>query len=541
MTSTETNPGLERSVRKSRWLVPVGVAVILGVLTGGLILARHWPFSANNIVQSIQEDWPGKIAVQHFQRTYFPHPGCVMDGVVLTRGEARGGPPLVAIQRVTIAANYHDLLLRPGYVSRIVLEGLKVSVPVKQSKEGDASATQKGAKNDNSSVRIGEVVTKDAVLEVAREGDSPLRFDIHQVILKSVSAKGPMQYEVAMRNPEPPGEIRAHGKLGPWDNDHLDNIPLDGKYTFKEVDLGVYDGIGGTLDAVGEFSGQLGKMETQGTTEVPNFQVRHAAHPVSLKTKYNATVDGTGGDTTLHAVDGTFRHTAVHVEGAVASKAGQEGKTTTLNFSVRGGRIEDVLWLFVKGSKPAMAGATDLHGRLVWPSTEHPFLKRIQVQGEFAIEHGQWEDPQTRANLNDLSKRASGKKKDAPTEDVTTEIKSAVTMNNAIAKLTDASVQVPGATATMSGTYNLESKKIDFHGDLKTDASLSNESSGAKAVLLKPLDPFFKRKHAGAVVPVEMTGTYENPHFGFSITGSKSGDKPENKSGSKPDNKSGSN
>jgi hypothetical protein len=525
MKSTETNSGSEKTVRARRWLLPVGVAIILGVLIGGLILARHWPFSANNIVESIQEDWPSKIAVQHFQRTYFPHPGCVLDGVVLTRGEAAGGAPLVAIQRVTIQANYHDLLFRPGYVSRIILDGLKISVPVKEEKGSEASASEKKGQTDNSSVRLGEVITKDAVLEVARKDDEPLRFAIHQLILKSVSAKAPMTYDLAMRNPEPPGEIGASGKLGPWNNENLDSIPLNGRYTFTQVDLGVYDGIGGTLAGKGEFNGMLGKIETQGTTEIPNFQVRHAAHPVLLKTKFSAVVDGTGGDTTLRSVDGSFRHTAVHVEGTVASVAGHPGKTTTLNFAVRSGRIEDVLWLFVKEQKPPMEGSTNFRGRMVWPSTEHPFLKRISLQGEFAIEQAKWESAERRASLNDLSKRASGKKKDAPAEEVAADLKGSVTMTNAVAKLKDTSVQVPGAVATMSGTYNLENKKIDFHGDLKTESSLSNESSGAKAVLLKPLDPFFKRKHAGAVVPVEMTGTYDDPHFGFSITGSKSGSK----------------
>ncbi|HEY8716043.1 MAG TPA: AsmA-like C-terminal region-containing protein [Candidatus Acidoferrum sp.] len=521
MKSTEMNPGPEKTVRARRWLLPAGVAIILGVLIGGLILARHWPFSANNIVESIQEDWPGKIAVQHFQRTYFPHPGCILYRVVLTRGTATAGPPLVAIQRVTIQANYHDLLFRPGYVSRIILEGLKISVPANEEKGAEADASQKKGKSNNSSVRLGEVITRDAVLEVARKDDQPLRFDIHQLILKSVSAKAAMTYDLAMRNPEPPGEIRSRGKLGPWDSDHLDNIPLNGKYTFTQVDLGVYDGIGGTLGAEGEFNGMLGNIETQGTTEIPNFQVTHAAHPVLLKTKFRALVDGTGGDTALRSVDGTFRHTAVHVEGTVASKAGLPGKTTTLSFAVHGGHIEDVLWLFVKENKPPMLGTTNFHGRMVWPSTEHPFLKRITLQGEFEIDHAQWENAERRASLNDLSKRASGKKKDAPAEDVTANMKGSVTMTNAVAKLKDVSVAVPGAEATMNGTYGLENKKIDFHGNLKTDASLSKESNGAKAILLKPLDPFFKRKNAGAVVPVEMSGTYDDPHFGFSITGSK--------------------
>jgi hypothetical protein len=42
-----------------------------------------------------------------------------------------------------------------------------------------------------------------------------------------------------------------------------------------------------------------------------------------------------------------------------------------------------------------------------------------------------------------------------------------------------------------------------------------------KAVLLKPLDPLFKRKRAGAVVGVEMTGTYNASHFGLSLPAKK--------------------
>ena len=116
-----------------------------------------------------------------------------------------------------------------------------------------------------------------------------------------------------------------------------------------------------------------------------------------------------------------------------------------------------------------------------------------------------------------LSKRASGKKKDTETPTVTADIKGSVLLSNEITKFQDVSFEVPGAEATLHGTYNLEDTKIDFHGDLKTEASLSDDSSGVKAVLLKPLDPLFKRKHVGAVVPVEMTGTYHNPHFGVSL------------------------
>lgn len=92
-------------------------------------------------------------------------------------------------------------------------------------------------------------------------------------------------------------------------------------------------------------------------------------------------------------------------------------------------------------------------------------------------------------------------------------------MTGAVAKFTDTSFAIPGAVATMHGTYNLEDMKIDFHGDLKTDSSISNETTGAKAILLKPLDPLFKRKRAGAVVPVGVTGSYANPQFGLALPG----------------------
>jgi hypothetical protein len=498
-----------RTTSARRWLLPLGMVILLALCVAGIILAFHWPFSSQKVTQSVQESWPGKIAVQRFHRTYFPHPGCVLENVALTRGSDSSGPPLVAIQRVTIQANYQDLLLRPGYLSRIILEGLKISVPAEQNASQQTSS--------KSSTRIGEVFTKDATLEIATKDDGPLKFEIHQLRLKSISGSSPMSYDLAMRNPEPPGEIRSRGKLGPWDSQHLNDTPLSGTYTFDDVDLGVFEGIGGTLAATGDFNGVLGRIETQGTTDMPKFEVTRSHHSVALKTKFNATVDGLSGDTILHSVDTMLIKTPVHIEGSVTGKPGQPGKTTSLNTTARNGRIEDVLWLFVHEPKPPMEGATDFKAHIVWPSGHQPFLKRVVLQGDFEIEHSQWTKPETQMNVNMLSKKASGKKKDPETPNVTADLKGSVVLSNEIAKFHDTSFKVPGAEAILHGTYNLEDAKIDFHGDLKTEASISDDSSGVKAVLLKPLDPLFKKKHAGAEVPVEMTGTYHEPHFGVSL------------------------
>jgi hypothetical protein len=94
-----------------------------------------------------------------------------------------------------------------------------------------------------------------------------------------------------------------------------------------------------------------------------------------------------------------------------------------------------------------------------------------------------------------------------------------VELRDAVAKFTTLTFNVPGASARMDGTYNLLNQQIDFHGMLKTDAELSQETSGIKSALLKPLDPLFKRKKAGAAIPVKMTGTYRDPQFGFDVVG----------------------
>src|SRR6185503_2175443 len=74
------------------------------------------------------------------------------------------------------------------------------------------------------------------------------------------------------------------------------------------------------------------------------------------------------------------------------------------------------------------------------------------------------------------------------------------------------SFSVPGA-----GTYNLITEKIDLHGTLKTDSAPSNTARGVKSLLMKALNPFFKKKRAGYAMPVKITGTYEHPIFGLDL------------------------
>ena len=51
------------------------------------------------------------------------------------------------------------------------------------------------------------------------------------------------------------------------------------------------------------------------------------------------------------------------------------------------------------------------------------------------------------------------------------------------------------------------------------DAKLSQTTTGVKSFLLKALDPIFKTNKAGAVIPIRITGTRQNPSVGLNLKG----------------------
>ena len=86
-------------------------------------------------------------------------------------------------------------------------------------------------------------------------------------------------------------------------------------------------------------------------------------------------------------------------------------------------------------------------------------------------------------------------------------------MVNGVATFSQVSFFVPGAHGNMNGTYSLLNKRVNLHGKLRMLATVSQATTGKKSFFLKVLDPFFKKKHAGAEVPIAMTGFYGKTHF----------------------------
>jgi hypothetical protein len=505
---------------KARKAALAAVAVLVLVLAmGAFEVARHWPFSEANVTQALQEDFPATVTFQKFHSTFFPHPGCVGEGVAFRRlGSYPQTPPVVTIQRFTVEAHYIEILARPGYLARIIMKGFRVYVPPAGTPIGPSNWQQSKSKT-----RVDEIIADGASVEIARANSkSSLFFEVHALRLGSVSQGQPFSYNVSLHNPLPPGEIHAQGKFGPWNHSDPDQTPVSGRYDFQKADLGVFRGIAGMLSSYDDFQGILGHIESHGSIDIPDFMVTRSRHSTHLTADYHAFIDGTNGDVQLEHVNASFLKTHVVASGQIAGHRGGHGKTAAVDLAVHNGRIQDVLRMFVREAKPAFNGITSFRAHVVIPPESRPFVQRVLVSGDFGVEGGQFTKVSTQKNIDALSDKSRGAKRDEQAEDedperVISNVTGHVDLRNATATFANLSLNVPGAFAQMNGTYNLQSEVVDLHGTLKTDVELSKMSNGFKSVLLKPFDVFFKRKHAGAAVPVHLTGTYQDPQAGLDL------------------------
>jgi AsmA-like C-terminal region len=516
-----------------RWVVwaaaAVAATVCIMLIVVVIAMAIKSPFTQRRVELGLEDAVRGKVTFGKFHMVYFPNPGCVAEDVTFAESSNTGeGAPLITIQKLEIEARYADLIVRPGYLARVVLTGLHVHAPLRGI-SANSSASQSSTRPE---VRIGEIVADGGELEVARsDGKAPLKFEMHSLSVQSYARGNSWSYSVTMENAEPPGEIISEGKFGPLNLTDLGATPVSGSYKFQKADLGVFPGISGTLFSTGDFAGRLGEIGAHGTIDIPNFKVLKSEHEVHLTSKFTANVNGTNGDVFLKQVETSFLQTSLAASGSVAGKPGQKGKTTSLDVEVNNGRIQDLLRLFVTASHPPMNGVTSLKAHLEIPPQKRAFLQELILRGDFGIGEGAFTKPAMQTRVDEMSERARGEKQDkdktkakpdadADTpENVVLNLKGHVELRDGVAKFSELSFSVPGASARMDGTYNLSNEQIDFHGMLKTEAELSQETTGMKSTLLKPLDPLFKRKKAGAAVAVKMTGTYKNPQFGFDAAG----------------------
>jgi hypothetical protein len=512
----------------SRNTILIIVLILLVLLGIVLVTSSLWPYSQSQVLQDLREASDSQVQARAFHRTYFPFPGCVAEGLTFNHDPA-APTPLITVEKLTIRGSYIGILTKS--VSRITVDGLHVTIlPL---------GTNKTLNTTPSKIKINEFVAHGAVIEFVshQAGKPPLRFDIHEATLQNLRSNSPFTYHLKLHNPQPPGEISTDGQFGVWDKNDPGKTTISGTYTFDHADLGVFHGIAGILSSQGKFGGSLHHIDISGKTDTPDFVVKEGGHPMRLSTEFSAYVDGIHGDTFLKRVDADFWKTHIVTEGSIARTKGGKSKTALIDLRSEKARIEDILRLFVRANRPPMSGTVTLQAHVEIPPGQEPFLKKVKLRGTFGIAGGTFSKPSTQEGVNKLSAGARGEKDPPDPETVLTDLTGKVDLQQGIGTFTDLSFGVPGADARMHGTYNLLDEKIDLRGQMQVQSKISNTEKGTKAFLLKMMEPFFKKRKKGEIVPIRISGTYHHPSFGLSLNDKKAqtvpppqpmpGDKPK--------------
>jgi hypothetical protein len=114
-----------------------------------------------------------------------------------------------------------------------------------------------------------------------------------------------------------------------------------------------------------------------------------------------------------------------------------------------------------------------------------------------------------------LSHRGEGKPEESNQTTVGSDFKGQFKVANGVISLKGLSFSVPGVGVDLDGTFGLLTREMDFKGTAKLAAKISETTTGWKSVLLKAVDPIFKRKNVGAEIPIRIKGTPDKPIFGL--------------------------
>jgi hypothetical protein len=347
------------------------------------------------------------------------------------------------------------------------------------------------------------------MIETNDPAKKPLEFDINSLTLTDVGAKKPFNYEATLVNPKPVGDVRSTGHFGPWQNDNPRDTPMDGSYEFTHADLSSIHGIGGILSSEGRFNGTLGEISVEGSAEVPAFRLDISDHALPLRTEFLAVVDGTNGDTRLEKVWARIGRSELTASGAVTRGVGVPGHDADLRVEMEKGRVEDMLALSMKASPTLMRGTLATKTHVEIPPGPVSVSRKMKIEGTFAIHDAFLNDVKMQQQLDSMSMRAQGKPKLANVRDAAVVGASAAgkfSQANAVLDVSELNFKIPGAEAEMDGQVQLVGSTFEFRGKVRTEATVSQMTTGWKRLLLGPFDKLLKKNGAGMELPIKVTG-----------------------------------
>lgn len=502
----------------------IGLVVVVVVLTLAVV-----PLSSDTLrhrmIATLSERLDSKVELGDLHLRVFPALHAEGSDLIIRWHGRTDVPPLISIAAFSVDANLAGLMRKR--VAHVQLTGLDIQIPPDHGGLNDKNEKAPGSKADGrddesfeKTVVIDTLETANARLIIVpnEEKKAPKVWAIHALKMHDVGATEAMPFEATLTNGVPPGEIETTGSFGPWEKDDPGLTPLDGKFDFAHADLSVFKGISGILSAKGTFAGTLDRIVVDGDTDTPDFTLRVSGHPFALHAKYRSMVDGTNGDTRLEMIDANFLSSHLLASGAVLdSPPGRHGRTVTLDVKLDKARIEDMLTMAVKDPKPLMTGALQMTTKFLLPPGETDVVERLRLDGRFVIAKARFTRIDVQARINELSHRARAKDAEMAKDNVVSNFQGRFKLADGTIRLPDLAFDTPGAKVQLAGQFALKPETLDFKGRLLMDAKISQTVGGIKGLLLKVVDPIFKKDGGGSAIPIRIGGTVKEPSFGLDV------------------------
>lgn len=500
-----------KTARRSQLIwIACGVAFVALCIGGAHLINAHWPYRYR-IVKPLLEDMLGsQLEIAHYHRTYFPHPGFVAEGLTLRRKSASDLAPLGTVKQLAVQGAWTDLLLLQPRVRLVDLQALHIVIPEPGSRASHEDFPPGSASDfGGPDTQIEHLKIHNGLLEILGKNGGRLSFPVKELDLQNFQRGRAIEYVVDMQNAIPHGHIESSGNFGPLNARNLAATPVSGRFAFSAVNLHDVGDLQGTLASTGRFWGSLAAMEAVAESDTPEFAVDDG-RPTPVHGNVRCTVNGLTGEVAFQQLEVKSGATTIVANGSVTGAP----KVTHLEIAVAHGRVQDVLRPFLHREVP-LTGPVDLRAQADLDPVQAGigFLKRLHVKGTFDVPTGHATDKTMEKTLTDFSRRAQthnespvNKQSADPEADALSTLSGPAQIENGVVSSPDLTFAVPGAQATLQGTFRFHDQTVHLTGNLAMQAGVSHTVTGFKSFLLKPLDPFLRKGSAGAVVPIAVVG-----------------------------------
>lgn len=515
-------PRIARVVRKWWWLlVPAGFFALLLAVS---LYVYFWPEATENrirlaVTAALSDRFQSQIELASLKIKVFPILQVTGEGLLVRYHGRTDFPPLLQIQKFSFSGGLLGLLHRVKHIGLVRVQHMVINIPPRGSNPNTAASNVLPPQASTPAIIIDRVICDDADLLIypKQPEKGPLEWQIHNLLLTSAGVHKHFAFAGTLTNAKPKGEIATHGRFGPWNADDPGDTPVAGDYQFTNADLDPLPGIGGILSSTGKYDGVLSELQVQGETDTPQFTLDKVGKPVPLHIDFSATVDATNGDTYLHPVKALLAKSLIIAEGKVVRLPEKKGHLISINTTVPAGRIQDFLNLAVNSNEPLLAGPVKITAKLEIPPGKEHVIEKMTLDGQFGVDDAKWNSPELQEKLQSLSRHAMGKPEDLEAGSAVSDLNGDFHMGKGVILFRRLTFQVEGALIELAGTYGLVDGELNFAGQLRLQAKLSQTVTGTKSFFLKAVDPFFEKGGSGTVLPIRITGTRDNPVLSVTV------------------------